>query len=75
MSRNENAKGSTNFEYSFNPGLNKKLMPLHKRSFRHQSTHTEEKLKLEAVNYNHKTFHLGCCSSPRSASVITLSEL
>ena len=23
---------------------------------------------LEAVNYNHKALHLGCCSSPRSAS-------
>ena len=22
----------------------------------------------EAVNYYHKAFHLGCCSSPRSAS-------
>ena len=24
--------------------------------------------KLEAVNYYHKALHLGCCSSPRSAS-------
>ena len=24
--------------------------------------------KLPAVNYYHKTLHLGCCSSPRSAS-------
>ena len=23
---------------------------------------------LEAVNYYHKALHLGCCSSPRSAS-------
>ena len=73
MSRNKNAKGSTNFEYSFNPGLNKKLMPLHKRSSSVNSY--EEKLKLEAVNYDHKTLHLGCYSSPRFASVITLSEL
>ena len=26
--------------------------------------------KLEAVSYYHKALHLGCCSSPRSASVI-----
>ena len=27
--------------------------------------------RLEAVNYYHKALHLGCCSSPRSASVIS----
>ena len=26
--------------------------------------------KLKAVNYYHKALHLGCCSSPRSASAI-----
>ena len=32
--------------------------------------------KLEAVNYYHKELHLGCCSSPRSASAyIILSFL
>ena len=25
--------------------------------------------KIKAVNYYHKVLHLGCCSSPRSASV------
>ena len=24
--------------------------------------------RLEAINYYHKVLHLGCCSSPRSAS-------
>ena len=28
-----------------------------------------EKRKLPAVNYYHKVLHLGCCNSPRSASV------
>ena len=27
-----------------------------------------ETLRLTAVNYYHKALHLGCCSSPRSAS-------
>ena len=27
-----------------------------------------ENISLEAVNYYHKALHLGCCSSPRSAS-------
>ena len=26
--------------------------------------------RLEAVNYYHKELHLGCCSSPRSASAV-----
>ena len=26
--------------------------------------------RLPAVNYYHKALHLGCCSSPRSASTI-----
>ena len=30
MSRNNNSKGSKNFEYSVNPGFNEKLSPLHK---------------------------------------------
>ena len=29
---------------------------------------------LPAVNYYHKALHLGCCSSPRSASDITWSN-
>ena len=28
--------------------------------------------KLPAVNYHHKEFHLGCCSSPRSASAYNM---
>ena len=27
------------------------------------------------VNYYHKTLHLGCCSSPRSASDLTESKI
>ena len=30
---------------------------------------------LPAVNYYHKALHLGCCSSPRSASVILVQPL
>ena len=31
--------------------------------------------RLEAVNYYHKAFNLGCCSSPRSASEICVKQL
>ena len=34
------------------------------------ATSKVEPAKLPAVNYYHKELHLGCCSSPRSASGI-----
>ena len=38
-----------------------------------QSMYAEVDLGLlQAVNYYHKALHLGCCSSPRSASGISL---
>ena len=35
---------------------------------------TSKMERLEAVNYYHKVLHLGCCSSPRSASDSLLSS-
>ena len=36
---------------------------------------TSKMERLEAVNYYHKVLHLGCCSSPKSASVDVLNPI
>ena len=38
------------------------------KSVQHFQNPFDNSWRLEAVNYYHKAFHLGCCSSPRSAS-------
>ena len=46
ISSNNNSKGSKNYEYSINPGLTKKLKPLHKTFFSSSVNSCEEKLKI-----------------------------
>ena len=48
------------------------IFSLSKHLFNSYYTEADLGLLLEAVNYYHKVLHLGCCSSPRSASVMAV---